>query len=160
MMPCPGIVGIAKSGAHLPHSSNLAALQAASNLAVMELKRTIEALPLEKPVAPAIAAKLALLDVNEFNLLLRELAREQQAYRCSHCFLLAGQGQAGISWPHNKTATLRSFPLIRLLNQFHQGALTPNAAENLTGAHSRPILSMPAARGRRHDKGGADICSW
>ena len=68
--------------AQLPHPSNMAALQAASNLAVMELKRTIEALPLEKPVAPAIAAKLALLDVNEFNLLLRELAREQQAYRC------------------------------------------------------------------------------
>ena len=76
------IVGIAEVRGPVPSFLHLAALQAASNLAVMELKRTIEALPLEKPVAPAIAAKLALLDVNEFNLLLRELAREQQAYRC------------------------------------------------------------------------------
>lgn len=52
-------------------------------VSVAELKRIIEALPLEKSAVSVVAPRLAAFDPPQFAALLRELARDNHAFRCA-----------------------------------------------------------------------------
>ena len=55
---------------------------------VDELKRTIEALPLETNAVSSVAPRLAALNAPAFAALLKDLARDNHAFRCRQPYLL------------------------------------------------------------------------
>ena len=56
-----------------------------ANAAIVdELKRTIEALPLEMNAVSSVAPRLAALDAPSFAVLLKYLARDNHAFRSGH----------------------------------------------------------------------------